>query len=107
MADQPGKRISERLKLDGFWDNMNPNHPFARTLKEIPVPPEVHAHSIIPVRGGAPPDGQHDGVVTYASAHIDEAETEYVVYHSQHSTQADPETIQELRRILLDNLEAR
>jgi len=53
------------------------------------------------VLGGAPPEGQNDGVVEYESAHIDEAQSEYVVYESGHSTQANPETIQEVRRILL------
>jgi hypothetical protein len=88
-------------------DNMDPNQPFIRTLQSIPVASSVRAHSIIPVRGGAPPTGQNDGVVEYASAHISEAISEYVVYHSMHSTQSHPETIQELRRILLDHIEAR
>lgn len=26
MSDKPKKRIVEQLKLDGFWDNMSPNH---------------------------------------------------------------------------------
>ncbi len=45
-------------------------------------------------------------MVEYSSAHTEEAESEYVVYRSSHSTQSHPETIQELRRILLENLEA-
>jgi len=72
-----------------------------RTLASIPVESSIAAHSIIPVLGGAPPEGQNDGVVEYESAHIDEAQSEYVVYESGHSTQANPETIQEVRRILL------
>jgi hypothetical protein len=102
----PGEELErEMARLPSSVDNMDPNHPFIRSLQSIPVEAPVHAHSIIPVRGTAPPDGQNDGVVEYSSAHIDEAETEYVVYRSTHSTQAHPSTIQELRRILLDNLE--
>jgi hypothetical protein len=57
------------------------------------------------VLGGPPPDGQNDGVVAYRSAHIDGVESEFVVYHSGHSTQGNPDTIQETRRILLEHLE--
>jgi hypothetical protein len=41
-----------------------------------------------------------DGVVEYRSAHIEGVESEYVV-RSGHSTQGDPHTIEEVRRILL------
>lgn len=87
--------------------NMDPNSPFIRTLQAIPVASQVLAHSIIPVRGSPPPENQNDGVVEYVSAHIKEAISEYVVYHSGHSTQSNPETIQELRRILLEHIAAR
>jgi len=100
--------LSERLvRLPSSVDNMDPSHQFIQTLQSIPIPARIHAHSIIPVVGGPPPEGQNDGVVEYESAHIDEAESEYVVYHSGHSTQSNPETIQEVRRILLLQIEAR
>jgi hypothetical protein len=92
-------------RMPSSVDNMAPDHRFIQTLQSIPVESRVRAHSIIPVRGAAPPEGQNDGVVEYSSAHIEEAETEYVVYHSSHSTQAHPETIQEVRRILLEHLD--
>ena len=41
-----------------------------------------------------------DGVVKYSSAHIEGVESELVV-RSSHSTQGRPETIEEVRRILL------
>jgi hypothetical protein len=63
-------------------------------------------HSIIPVKGAPPPDEQNDGVVTYASATLAEAESEHVVYHASHSTQGDAETILEMRRILHEHLRA-
>jgi hypothetical protein len=100
--DELNRRID---RLPSSVDNMAPDHPFIRTLQDIPVDSRVRANSIIPVRGAAPPDGQSDGVVEYSSAHIEEAETEYVVYHSSHSTQSNPETIQEARRILLEHLD--
>jgi triacylglycerol esterase/lipase EstA (alpha/beta hydrolase family) len=92
-------------RLPSSVDNMNPQNPFTVVLHSIEVGPAIRANSIIPVLGTAPPEGQNDGVVEYSSAHIEEAESEYVVYRSAHSTQAHPETIQELRRILLKHIE--
>jgi len=44
-----------------------------------------------------------DGVVQYTSAHVDYAESEFIV-RSGHSCQCNPLTIEEVRRILLKNL---
>jgi pimeloyl-ACP methyl ester carboxylesterase len=81
-------------------DNMDPRHRFVRTASELPIAPGVAAHSIIPVKGNGPIETGNDGVVEYSSAHIDGVESEKVV-RSDHSTQANPETIEEVRRILL------
>jgi pimeloyl-ACP methyl ester carboxylesterase len=86
-------------------DNMNPSNPFLRELSEIPVDPRITAHSIVAVKGTGPPELGNDGVVEYKSAHIDGVESELVV-RSGHSTQARPETINEVRRILLENAES-
>ena len=86
-------------------DNMNPENGFIQILGSIPVSPDVTAHSIIAVKN--PKDQREkwvDGVVSYSSAHIDDVASELVV-HSGHSTQSDPETIEEVRRILLEHLE--
>ncbi len=80
-------------------DNMSPSHPFTLTIAEIPVAPGVHAHSIIAVDGDVPKESGGDGVVKYVSAHIDGVESERVV-NSPHSCQSNPETIDEVRRIL-------
>lgn len=81
-------------------DNMDPRHRFVRTLSETPIAPGVAANSIIPVKGDGPIESGNDGVVEYSSAHIDGVESEKVV-RSDHSTQSRPETIEEVRRILL------
>ncbi len=99
------EELRERLaRPSSSVDNMDPSSAFTRSLQSIPVADRIRANSIIPVLGSEPPDGKNDGVVEYSSAHIDEAESEYVVYHSDHSTQGHPETIQELRRILLKHV---
>ncbi|MDF0673617.1 MAG: alpha/beta fold hydrolase [Nitrospira sp.] len=81
-------------------DNMSPNHPFIQGLQKIPVASSIKAHSIIAVEGDGPVEQGNDGVVEYSSAHIDGVESELVV-RSSHSTQGKPETIEEVRRILL------
>jgi hypothetical protein len=83
-------------------DNMDSSNPFIKTLASLPIAPGVHAHSIIPVRGTGPVDDGNDGVVGYKSAHIDGVESEFIV-RSGHSTQATPETIEEVRRILYEH----
>jgi hypothetical protein len=84
-------------------DNMSPRNNFIRTLQDIPIAASIKAHSIIAVDGdGAVEDGD-DGVVKYSSAHIQPVESELVVRWN-HSSQGRPETIEEVRRILLLHL---
>jgi pimeloyl-ACP methyl ester carboxylesterase len=80
-------------------DNMNPNNAFIKNLVSIPVVDGVVAHSIIAVDSDGPLDDAGDGVVKYMSAHIDGVESEKIV-RSSHSVQGNPETIQEVKRIL-------
>lgn len=84
-------------------DNMAPGHRFIRNLAKLPVAPGVAAHSIIAVEGTGPVEEGDDGVVAYKSAHIDGVQSEKVV-RSGHSTQSNPETIEEVRRILMLHL---
>jgi pimeloyl-ACP methyl ester carboxylesterase len=86
-------------------DNMNPNNPALKILASIPVSPSIPAHSIIAVEGDGPKEEGDDGVVAYKSAHIEEAVSEFVVRWN-HSCQAQPEVIEEVRRILFEHLAA-
>jgi len=83
-------------------DNMDPSNRFIKALSSLPIAPGVHAHSIIPVEGSGLVEEGKDGVVAYKSAHIDGVESELVV-RSGHSTQATPQTIEEVRRILYEH----
>ena len=83
-------------------DNMDASNPFIKTLATLPIANGVHVHSIIPVKGTGPVEDGDDGVVEYKSAHIDGVESELVV-RSGHSTQATPQTIEEVRRILYEH----
>ncbi|MGF7209780.1 pimeloyl-ACP methyl ester carboxylesterase [Skermanella aerolata] len=79
---------------------MTPGSLLVRTLARTPIVKGVKAHSIIAVRGDGPAETGDDGVVEYKSAHIQGVDSEFVV-RSGHSTQSDPHTIEEVRRILL------
>jgi len=81
-------------------DQMNPRNNFLQTLAAIPLAPGVAANSIIAVKGSGPVEEGGDGVVNYTGAHIDGVESELVV-DSAHSLQDRPETVEEVRRILL------
>jgi len=81
-------------------DQMNPRNNFLQTLAAIPLAPGVAANSIIAVKGSGPVEEGGDGVVNYTGAHIDGVESELVV-DSVHSLQDRPETVEEVRRILL------
>lgn len=82
---------------------MTPGNRFLQVLAELPIAPGVTAHSIIAVKNGVPSKTDDDGVVRYESAHIGGVESELVV-KSPNSCQANPHTIAEVKRILLEHL---
>ena len=85
-------------------DNMDPKSRFVQMYNTFPIVPGVTAHSIIAVKNPKDPKEKwNDGVVEYKSAHIEPVKSELVV-NSGHSTQDHPETIEEVRRILLEHL---
>lgn len=83
---------------------MSPHSAFIRALAAVPVTPAIQSHSIIPVLGEGPLANADDGVVAYSSAHDPRVQSELIVRNSGHSTQANPITIAEVRRILLQQL---
>lgn len=97
----PAKRLTSLEYFPTSIDNMSPGNAFIETLSGIPVAPGVAAHSIIPVDDDGPLDAAGDGVVAYSSAHIEGVESERIIRPSSHSTQSNPDTIDEVRRILL------
>lgn len=86
-------------------DGMSPDNPVLKTLVETPLADGVTGHSIIAVKGDDDPQLEDDGVVAYTSAHIEGIQSELIV-HSGHSCQANPFTIEEVRRILFEHLDA-
>jgi pimeloyl-ACP methyl ester carboxylesterase len=101
LVADPSTRAFKMQRIPTSLDNMSPTQPFIKTLAGLPIAPGVAAHSIIPVLGDGPLEDEVDGVVAYKSAHIEPVDSEVVIHHSGHSTQGDPRTIDEVRRILL------
>jgi pimeloyl-ACP methyl ester carboxylesterase len=93
-------RAGSNPRIQTSVDQMNPRNAFLKTLADIPLAPRVAAHSIIAVKGSGSVDDGEDGVVAYRSAHLDGVESELVI-QSGHSLQDQPETVEEVRRILL------
>jgi hypothetical protein len=91
-------------QLPTSLDNMNPSSDFIQALASLPIADGIAANSIIAVDGDGPLEQSSDGVVRYASAHIEGVESEKVV-RSNHSAQGNPATIEEIRRILLVHLQ--
>jgi pimeloyl-ACP methyl ester carboxylesterase len=94
---------SVRNGVPSSLNGMATDNPFMLTLADIPVAPGIKCHSIIAIKGNDQPPKGADGVVKYTSAHVDYAESEFIV-RSGHSCQGNPLTIEEVRRILLKNL---
>jgi pimeloyl-ACP methyl ester carboxylesterase len=103
LRNQKTLAFARMAKMPTAVDNMTPGNPFIKALASIPVVPGVHAHSIIAVKGDGPYEDGNDGIVEYESAHIDGVDSELVV-RSGHSCQANPNTLAEVRRILLLHL---
>jgi pimeloyl-ACP methyl ester carboxylesterase len=102
-SDAHGDAIRNLRVTPSSVANMTPGHPLLEALAELPVADGVDAHSIVAVRGDGPVEEGKDGVVAYESAHLEGVASEKVV-RSGHSTQAEPATINEVRRILLEHL---
>ena len=83
--------------------NLAPDHPFFRGISPVPIP--VPHHSIIGDRGKGDSPQSSDGVVPWWSSHLDSAVSEHIVPWP-HSCVEKPETVAEIRRLLLEHLRA-
>jgi hypothetical protein len=105
-------RLSEGSSAGKFFhgnlptslDGMSPKNPGLLVLAEIPVSPPIKSHSIVAIDGDDQPPEGADGIVKYTSAHVDGVESEVIV-RSYHTCLNHPATIQEVLRILHQNLE--
>ncbi len=104
MTDDVKKVMGGDKAIFTSADGMSPDNPLINTLAEIPLAPGVSGHSIIAVKTGGDPKDGNDGVVEYSSAHLDGMASELIV-NCGHSSQLNPLAIDEVRRILVENLD--
>jgi len=101
----PGRQDAGPLRIPNSIDNLSDRDPFVRLSSGLPMNPRVRFHSII---GNDTPGLAQalssDGIVPYASAHLDGAASELVI-PSAHSVQENPLAILEIRRILREQLQ--
>ena len=105
MTDDVKKVLGGKKTVFTSADGMSPDNPLLKALAEIPLAPGVLGHSIIAVKTDGDPKLGNDGVVEYSSAHLDGMASELIV-NSGHSSQLNPLAIDEVRRILVENLAA-
>lgn len=84
-------------------DNLSPDSPIIRALDELPIPSDVPHHSIIGDIGTRPNE-RTDGIVEYASAHLDSAASELIIPAGHRTCHSHPLAVLEVRRILLEHL---
>jgi pimeloyl-ACP methyl ester carboxylesterase len=83
---------------------LSPRSPLLRALDRLPI--AAPHHSIIGDRGRGDTPNSSDGVVPYWSSHLSSAESEKIV-PTGHEAMADPQAVEEIRRILLMHLSSR
>jgi pimeloyl-ACP methyl ester carboxylesterase len=92
-----------RRRLPTSIDQLAWEHPDLQALVALGIGPGVTYHSIIADLRDPPLAEGIDGIVPYASAHLDGASSELLV-HGGHLCQAHPLVIREVGRILTEHL---
>jgi len=91
-------------RIPNSVDTLAPTNRFVIAINTIPVTPGIPYHTIMGDRGKGDAPHSSDGVVPYWSSHMDGAKSELVV-PSGHGAHQNPKAIQEVRRILVLNVE--
>lgn len=104
MLDAGTKKISF---MPNSIETLSPDNPFVKAINTIPPAPGIPYHSIMGDRGkGGNKDDTKpvstDGYVPYWSSHFAGSKSETIV-PSKHSAHQNPEAIEKVRQILLEN----
>jgi hypothetical protein len=104
MGTYGAQSANHAQRVPNSVDQLSDDDPMIRSLATLPVSPDVRYNSIIARRQASGPlEDTDDGVVPYRSAHLEAAESEYVI-RGWHSITDSPLAILELRRILHQDL---
>ncbi|MCA9082403.1 MAG: alpha/beta fold hydrolase [Planctomycetaceae bacterium] len=107
-------KVIYRQNHHDFWDrvfaprtsldSLNRHSAILRLVNETTVPDQVRHHNVIGARKGRSLSDWTDGVVKATSAHRDDADSEIQVRASHSDIHRHPQTIAEVRRVLLEHL---
>ncbi|MBD4858753.1 alpha/beta fold hydrolase [Xanthomonas citri pv. citri] len=90
-------------RLPTSMDNLRESDPFIQAAADLPISTKLPYHSVIARRSNKGEVAlSDDGFVAYASAHMEGAISEKVIF-SGHSVQETPAAILEIRRILRED----
>ena len=107
--DQVDVKLDEKNSTQGLIhsgpDDLSPNSRFMQLTHQVIPKAGMPYHSIIGnAKNSNDPAQMSDGIVPYASSHLDRAQSEKI-FKGGHSIHAKSETILELRRILHEHLD--
>jgi pimeloyl-ACP methyl ester carboxylesterase len=110
IRENPGLfRNTDLLTITTSIDSLAPDSPILPVILQANSAPWVRYHNIIGIVDDetlvARIASESDGVVSYASAHLDEAASEVVVTADHITVHQHPRSILEVRRILHENLQ--
>lgn len=111
LRDNPGFfRNSDLFTINTSIDSLSPDSPLFPVMLASQRPPWVKFHNIVGVVSKKKLLGRisesGDGVVSYESAHLDDADSEIVVDADHVGIHQHPRAIWEVRRILLEHSQA-
>ena len=105
LFDHAAEKSKERLELPRTSiDSLSPRSAMLRLVRGNPVPQPVHHHNIVAINRGRNPESWTDGVVTWKSAHLTDVDSERVIQAGHTEVLRDPNTVREIRRILIEHL---
>jgi pimeloyl-ACP methyl ester carboxylesterase len=103
VSDPPARTLK---RMPNSVDTLEPNDRFVQAVDKLPITRGIPYHSIMGDRGRGNTPNSSDGIVPYWSSHLDGAQSELIV-NSGHDAQYNLQAIQEVERILKENLTAK
>ena len=81
-------------------ENMTPRESYSESLTAIPISTEIAVHSTITVFGTGMIVEGNDGVMEYASAHVEGVDPELTIPSASNAFSCQPDAIEAVRRRL-------
>lgn len=98
--DNPGALLPYMADLPSSIDLLAKRGPILKTMRQLPINPATTYHTIAGTASMPDRFARGDGVVPLSSAHSDGAASELWIPATHSRINADPQTLQELDRIL-------